>query len=65
MRTPAAIALAASFALTASAQPDEPTLFVAHYYSLGATVAAYTINTDGTLTLADNEPSGIWSDSMA
>ena len=65
MRTAAALALAVSFSLSASSQPDEPTLFVAHYYSLGATVATYIINTDGTLTLADNEPSGVWSDSLA
>jgi 6-phosphogluconolactonase (cycloisomerase 2 family) len=65
MRSPAALALATSFAMTAAAQPDEPTIFVAHYYSLGATVASYTINPNGTLSLADNEPSGIWSDSMA
>ncbi|RNC80335.1 MAG: hypothetical protein ED559_00515 [Phycisphaera sp.] len=65
MRKTAALALAATFSLSASAQPDEPTLFVAHYYSLGATVATYIINPDGTLTLADNEPSGVWSDSLA
>ncbi|MGP1273254.1 MAG: beta-propeller fold lactonase family protein [Phycisphaerales bacterium] len=49
----------------AAAQPDQPTLFVGHYYSLGATVATFVINSDGTLTQADNEPSGIWSQGMA
>ncbi len=59
------LALAAALPLSAIAQPDEPTLFVAHYYSLGATVATFVINPDGTLTQADNEPSGVWSDSLA
>ncbi len=64
MRTPAALVLAASFTASAVAQPDEPTLFVAHYYALGATVATFIINDDGTLTQADNEPSGVWSDAL-
>jgi len=59
--------LAAGLAITqaATAQPDEPTLFLAHYYSLGGTVASYTINPDGTLTLKDNEPAGTWTDALA
>lgn len=65
MRTAAALTLAVSIASAASAQPDEPTLFVAHYYSLGATVVTYVINSDGTLTMADSAPSGVWSDSLA
>ena len=61
--TPIAAFVLALHPLTglASAQPDEPTLFVPHYFAGGATVATYIINTDGTLTMADNEPSGIWS----
>ena len=59
------IPLAAALAHGVAAQPDEPTLFLAHYYSLGGTVASYTINPDGTLTLKDNEPAGTWCDALA
>lgn len=58
-------ALVAAIPFIAAAQPDEPTLFVAHYYASGATIASFIINPDGTLTQADNAPSGIWSDSIA
>ncbi|MEL7483879.1 MAG: beta-propeller fold lactonase family protein [Planctomycetota bacterium] len=59
MRTMTAAALL--FASSAGAQADSPTLFVPHFFSGGATVATFVINSDGTLTPADNEPSGIWS----
>ncbi len=65
MLTHRSLALLAALPLAAAAQPDEPTLFVAHYHGGGATVASFIINADGTLTQADNEPSGIWSDSIA
>ncbi len=60
---PAVVLLLAAMSLpgAVSAQPDNPTLFVPHYFSGGATVATFVINPDGTLTPADNEPSGIWS----
>ena len=59
------LAIVAAVPFAAAAQPDEPTLFVAHYYANGATVASFVINADGTLTQADNAPSGTWSDSIA
>ncbi len=65
MRSRTLAILAACLPLAAFAQPDEPTLFVAHYFANNATVATFVINPDGTLTQADNEPSGVWSDSLA
>ncbi|MCA9273042.1 MAG: beta-propeller fold lactonase family protein [Phycisphaerales bacterium] len=59
------LAVLAVVPFTAAAQPVEPTLFVAHYHGGGATVVAFVINGDGTLSMADSAPSGVWSDSIA
>ena len=40
------LAAAVLVSSTAGAQPDQPTIFVPHYYSLGATVATFVINPD-------------------
>ncbi|MDX9911796.1 MAG: GC-type dockerin domain-anchored protein [Phycisphaerales bacterium] len=50
----------------ASAQATQPTCFIAHYYSLGGSVASITFDPNsGAAGLVDNAPAGIWTISLA